>query len=79
MTELVEKFKGQFMSLGENKKKFLIVSINKENENNEAVTHKIKLTISVRFVSNSQSSLTDNFASQAKRANTKTASTALNM
>ena len=76
ITESVEEFKGQFKSLI---KKVLILCINKQNETSETVTHKIRLKINVMFVLNSLSSLTDNFANQAKRANTKTVNTALNM
>ena len=62
--ELAEEFEEQFEYLGENMEKYLrfSVPIKKENENGKAIPYKIKFINSVRFMSSSPSSLSDNLA-----------------
>ena len=57
--ELAEAFNGQYKCLGENTEKYLIFSepINKEFDNSERTTYKIKFIDSFGFMSSSLSSL----------------------
>lgn len=62
--ELAGEFEEQFEWLGENIKKYITFSvpIKKENGNSKAITYNIEFINSVRFMSNSLSSMADNLA-----------------
>ena len=64
MTELAEKFEGQFECLGENTERYLIFSvpIKKELENGKKITYKIKFIDSFSFMSSSLSGLVNSLA-----------------
>ena len=62
--ELAEEFKGEFECLGENTEKYISFSlpINKEHNNGETITYKIKFIDTCRFMPSKLSSLLDNLS-----------------
>lgn len=77
ISELVDEFEGQFKCVGKTTKK----KKKETKENDKIVTLKIKLLDSLRFMSNSSSSLADSFynlAASSLKINAKIAGVILN-
>ena len=62
--ELADEFKGQFECLGENTEKYITFSvpIKKENDDDKAITYKLKVIDSCRFMQSKLSDLADNLS-----------------